>query len=138
AREPHDRPTLPPGLRCGSQPPWALGIVHGAPWGLPAGRKFLPRERARTGRSQNDFHTVPGEPNRAPTRLGSRRNASWDRALWLCSWPATTGRDSMYFTKPTRLMAGLCAALTTSLVVAACAGASSFKVDVSVAGQEGH
>ncbi len=44
----------------------------------------------------------------------------------------------MKFTKPARLTAGICAALTASIVVIACAGTSSFKVDVAVAGQEGH
>lgn len=39
---------------------------------------------------------------------------------------------------PTRLAGGLCAALVASLIVIACAGTSSFKVDVAVAGQEGH
>lgn len=44
----------------------------------------------------------------------------------------------MQLTLPTRLAGGLCAALAASLVIIACAGTSSFKVDVAVAGQEGH
>ena len=44
----------------------------------------------------------------------------------------------MNFTNPTRLAGGLCVALTASLVIVACAGESSFRVDVAVAGQEGH
>lgn len=44
----------------------------------------------------------------------------------------------MKVTLPTRLAGGLCAALAASLVIIACAGTSSFKVDVAVAGQEGH
>lgn len=44
----------------------------------------------------------------------------------------------MQLTLPTHLTGGLCVALAATIAIAACAGTSSFKVDVAVAGQEGH
>lgn len=43
----------------------------------------------------------------------------------------------MKVTIPTRLAGGLCAALTASLVIIACAGTTSFRVGANIAGQEG-
>ena len=43
----------------------------------------------------------------------------------------------MKSTFPTRLAGGLCAALTASLVIIACAGTTSFRVGANIAGQEG-
>jgi hypothetical protein len=43
----------------------------------------------------------------------------------------------MKFTKSTRLAGGLCAALTASLVIVACAGTTTFRVGANLAGQEG-